>query len=102
VAAVEFHDVDGMPWVKAMDASEVLTAVTESGISILQQHDSGNDVSDALRWASTAAGGGPLVIAGSLYLVGDVLGHLRDASNLNDQFKITDVVIKGDGNLDSK
>jgi folylpolyglutamate synthase/dihydrofolate synthase len=99
VAAVEFRDVDGMPWVKAMDASQVLSAVTECGISILQQHNSGNDISDALRWASTTAGGRPLVIAGSLYLVGDVLAHLRDASNIGNELKTTEDPLKEGGHL---
>ncbi len=40
--------------------------------------DAGNDVLQALGRATRLADGGPLVIAGSLYLVGDVLRLLRD------------------------
>jgi folylpolyglutamate synthase/dihydropteroate synthase len=45
-------------------------------------YNAGSDVSGALRWAATVAAGGPIVIAGSLYLVSDVLRLLRDAERL--------------------
>ncbi|KAA8574501.1 hypothetical protein EYC84_005955 [Monilinia fructicola] len=52
VAAVQFGPVDGMPWVQAMDTGDVLHAAS---------------------LAATVAQGGPIVVAGSLYLVSDVL-----------------------------
>lgn len=83
VAGVQFGPVDGMPWVEAMAPQDILAAASASGIDANLLHNAGSDVSGALRWAATAAEGGPLVIAGSLYLVSDVLRLLRDAEKLN-------------------
>jgi len=86
VAAVEFGPVDGMPWVQAMAAEDIWTAAVQSGISSSQIYDANTDLSGALRWAVTVAAGGPIVIAGSLYLVSDVLRFLRDAEHVQRQF----------------
>ncbi|KAK4192937.1 Mur ligase [Podospora australis] len=64
VAAVRFRPVDGMPWVKAADPAELLKIAKRHGTS--STHDAGDDVADALVWASKAAEGKPVVIAGSL------------------------------------
>lgn len=76
-----FGPVDGMPWVKPAPP---------------QDYDLSNDVSsqpkrahlcheepllEVLKMASAAAGNGPLVICGSLYLVSDVMRLLRDAGH---------------------
>ena len=79
VAAVQFGPVDRMPWVQAMPSQDILAASSASGIGVPQQYDAGTDVLGALRWAVTTAARGPIVIAGSLYLVSDVLRLLRDA-----------------------
>lgn len=79
VAAVQFGPVDGMPWVQAMASEHILDAASAAGVPVMQLHNSFNDISGALKWATTVAGGGPIVIAGSLYLVSDVLRILRDA-----------------------
>lgn len=79
VAAVQFGPVDGMPWVQAMDTEDILHAASTAGVSPTCLHDSAADISGALRWAATVAQGGPIVVAGSLYLVSDVLRLLRDA-----------------------
>ncbi|KAB8303086.1 hypothetical protein EYC80_004539 [Monilinia laxa] len=79
VTAVQFGPVDGMPWVQAMDTGDVLHAASLAGVSTTCLHDSESDVSGALRWATTVAQGGPIVVAGSLYLVSDVLRSLRHA-----------------------
>ncbi|KAI0134232.1 Mur ligase [Xylariales sp. AK1849] len=71
VAAVAFGPVDGMPWVKPMKAAEILDAIAHT--STLSRHDAQSDLQDALNWATKTADEGPLVIAGSLYLVSDVL-----------------------------
>ena len=80
VYAVQFGPVDGMPWVKALDTKHLLNAarkvVDDSGS--LETHDCGADVLGALIAASEKAAGGPMVVAGSLYLAGDVLRLLRD------------------------
>ncbi|KAK3073701.1 folylpolyglutamate synthase [Teratosphaeriaceae sp. CCFEE 6253] len=81
VFAVEFGPVDGMPWVEAqasgklVEAARTLHADDES----VGASDCGRDLHAALRKASEAAEGGALVVAGSLYLVGDALRLLRDS-----------------------
>ncbi|KAK0335762.1 folylpolyglutamate synthase [Friedmanniomyces endolithicus] len=80
VFAVEFGSVDGMPWVEPLGSEKIVEAV-ESVPAIAGQVEAvacGRDVTSAMRRASNAAEGGPMVVAGSLYLVGDVLRLLRD------------------------
>ncbi|KAI5292036.1 folylpolyglutamate synthase, partial [Ascosphaera atra] len=85
VAAVEFGAVDGMPWVKACDSGVIIEHV--HGIpGIGKYRNFGKDVQGALEWAAQTAGDQePMVVAGSLYLMGDVLRRLRQAK------------VKGDG-----
>lgn len=85
VTSVGFGPVDGMPWVKSMDTYEVLKAAAQCGVDQSQLHDAGDDLSAALRWAAEASDEGPLVVAGSLYLVSDVLRHLRRAEEIKGQ-----------------
>lgn len=85
VTAVQFGPVDGMPWVGAMAPEDILAAVSAAGIDPNLLHNSGTDISGALRWAATVAEGGPLVIAGSLYLVSDVLRLLRSAEQVKSE-----------------
>ncbi|KAK5628904.1 hypothetical protein RRF57_004619 [Xylaria bambusicola] len=77
VAAVEFGPVDGMPWVRPMKSAAILQTVDDTGISIQDRQDAQADVAQGLNWASKVSGGGPLVVAGSLYLVSDILKILR-------------------------
>ncbi|CAJ2502458.1 Uu.00g098520.m01.CDS01 [Anthostomella pinea] len=77
VVAVEFGPVDGMPWVRPMNSGTILQRVRESGVAVSTQHSALKSLSSALDWASRTAEGGPLVIAGSLYLISDVLKLLR-------------------------
>ena len=86
IASVSFGPVDGMPWVKGTDPSDILIAAASMGLDKSLLYNAGNDVSTALRWASEVAAGGPLVIAGSLYLVSDVLRLSRKAEHLSSQF----------------
>jgi dihydrofolate synthase len=86
ISAVEFGPVDGMPWVKATDPQEILDAAVAIGLEQSLQYNAGSDLSAALRWATETAAGGPLVIAGSLYLVSDVLRLLRKADKHNSLF----------------
>jgi len=79
VAAVRFGPVDGMPWVQPADPSSILALASKKGVSESQQY-SGTSLEAALRWAASAAKSDPLVIAGSLYLVSDVLRLLRSAT----------------------
>ncbi|OJJ03730.1 hypothetical protein ASPVEDRAFT_43226 [Aspergillus versicolor CBS 583.65] len=78
VAATTFGPVDGMPWVKAANPEELSLCVRDlQGIGEVQSFN--QDTLGALEWACSRADGGPLVIAGSLYLASDVLRLLREA-----------------------
>jgi len=76
-AAVRFEPVDGMPWVKATDPRELLRVARRHGIDTTFLHNGGGNVKGTLEWASETAEDGPIVIAGSLYLVSSVLRLLR-------------------------
>ena len=76
IVAVEFGPVDGMPWVQPAAAEDVLHSANSIGISAYRPGNPCN-IEDALHQASEIARGGPLVIAGSLYLVSDVLRVMR-------------------------
>lgn len=78
-AAVRFHPVDGMPWVKPEDPSTLLRLATQHGADVEKLYNAQDDVQDALTWASQNADGGPVVVVGSLYLVSSVLRLLRDS-----------------------
>ncbi|KAI0206697.1 folylpolyglutamate synthase-like protein [Astrocystis sublimbata] len=80
VAVVEFGAVDGMPWVSAMNSATILQIVDKIGITVSAKQDTKADIMAGLRWASEESRDGPLVIAGSLYLVSDILKLLRDRS----------------------
>jgi folylpolyglutamate synthase len=68
-----------------MATQDILAAAAASGVDANLLYNSGSDVPGALRWATTVAEGGPLVIAGSLYLVSDVLRLLREAEKEKSQ-----------------
>lgn len=83
VFAVEFGPVGGMPWVTPSPASQIMETIasmSNSTVNPRRMLDCGRDITRALRLASETAQGGPLVIAGSLYLVQDVLRLLRDCN----------------------
>ena len=77
--AVRFGSVSGMPWVEALEPDDIVEAgrLACPGIRGLpyQQH-----LKDSLGLATEVASGGRIVIAGSLYLVSDVLRLLRSVS----------------------
>lgn len=72
IASVEFGPVDQMPWVKPTSSTTLLGAASQCGLVLSSQFDASTDVRSALDWASRTANGGPLVIAGSLYLVSNI------------------------------
>lgn len=81
VFAIEFGSVDGMPWVEPTPSTDVLSSAktVQPDLGITQSY--GTDLVGALQAASSASEtvpGKKVVIAGSLYLVGDVHRHLRD------------------------
>ncbi|KAJ5714898.1 uncharacterized protein N7483_012079 [Penicillium malachiteum] len=77
VASAEFGPVDGMPWVMPTNAVELADAI-QSIPEIGDVKSFEGDLVPALQWASKVSHGGPLVIAGSLYLISDVHRLLRD------------------------
>ncbi|OAT08615.1 dihydrofolate synthetase Fol3 [Blastomyces gilchristii SLH14081] len=95
VAVVEFGPVDGMPWVRSVESAELLSVVRSGRVSmpnIARSEGFGGNIVSALTWAdeiskSSGCGrsgeSGPMVVAGSLYLVSDVLRLLREANNNN-------------------
>jgi folylpolyglutamate synthase len=78
VVAVKFGWVDGMPWVNPASPESILSSSSRHGIDKSQQWESSGSLQDALNVASSVAGSGPLVIAGSLYLVSDIMRLIRD------------------------
>jgi len=80
VVTCSFGQVDGMPWVKSMDAVALAEIVRESSptTGIVEAAESGS-VKAAITRAVRIAGQGPICVAGSLYLVGDVLRLMRNA-----------------------
>ncbi|RKF59592.1 putative dihydrofolate synthetase [Erysiphe neolycopersici] len=78
VGVVRFNPVDRMPWVKATEPNHLLSVAYELGIDPLHCHNAESNILNILQWAATIADQGPIVIAGSLYLVSDVLRLIRD------------------------
>ena len=76
VVAVRFGPVAGMPWVQAADTIAILSAARELGV-LEQRLIESASVLGALSTSVKMSQGGPIVIAGSLYLVSDVLRLLR-------------------------
>ncbi|QKX56382.1 uncharacterized protein TRUGW13939_03483 [Talaromyces rugulosus] len=82
VAVVAFGPVEGMPWVKATDTDSLASEIrTMPGVSSVESF--GSDIPGAITWASGSANEGPLVIAGSLYLVSDIFRLLRGKQQTN-------------------
>lgn len=77
LVAVQYDPVEGMPWLKAADTSEILSAAKEFGVQE-QRLVTSATVREALFMADEISNGRPVVIAGSLYLVSDVLRLLRE------------------------
>ena len=76
--ATGFSPVDGMPWVQSADLSQILKVCNEFG---LQHNEAIENIVEGLQRASILSNEGPLVVAGSLYLVSDVLRLLSQHSN---------------------
>lgn len=82
VIAAQFGSVDGMPWVKSVNTTEIIAAANDiDGIGQVVPSHSAKDTLSLLKLATEIAGQRPLVIAGSLYLVSDVLHVLRDGAH---------------------
>lgn len=70
IVATTFSAVEGMPWVQAYGLQEWRKVLEDDGRGVWRVEE---DVIGALARASELAEEGMLVVAGSLYLVGDVL-----------------------------
>ncbi|KAI1466163.1 FolC bifunctional protein [Daldinia caldariorum] len=81
IAAVEFGPVEQMPWVKPTSSTDLLDTASKCGVTISSKFDASTDVRSALEWASQTTSGGPLVIAGSLYLVSEIFKMLGSHEN---------------------
>ncbi|KAI0472802.1 Mur ligase [Xylariaceae sp. FL0804] len=83
VAAVEFGPVDGMPWVKPVKSSDILTAASRVGRQLAATYSAGGDILAALEWASRISEDrGGVVVTGSLYLISDVLRLYRSKGGI--------------------
>ena len=74
LVATQFGPVDGMPWVHPASIEDIQEAASQVGLEVDLSQNS--DLKSTLIRAAKM-GKGPVVIAGSLYLVSDVLRLLR-------------------------
>ena len=80
VIACEFGAVSGMPWVQSVKAEEIVSVANLLGLHSASVHERSNAVS-ALDIATQESRGGPIVVAGSLYLISDILRAIRASTN---------------------
>lgn len=73
VTAVRFGPVDGMPWVRPQDPQQILVAAEKFGAVTFE---SDKDIG-AVALETAPRKGGPVIVAGSLYLVSDLLRYMR-------------------------
>ncbi|TDZ15941.1 putative dihydrofolate synthetase [Colletotrichum orbiculare MAFF 240422] len=75
VACLPFSRRETMPWVEPLPTATLKEMATAAGAKELYD---GEDLADAMKWAVGSAGDGPVVVTGSLYLVGDAYGAFSD------------------------
>ena len=80
VIACEFGPVSGMPWVQPVKAKEIVSVANTLGLHSALVRERSDAVS-ALDVATQESQGGPIVVAGSLYLVSDILRAIRTVTN---------------------
>lgn len=80
VIATGFSPVDGMPWVQSADPDQIVLECHDLDVSLQFTRAMGHFVA-GLQLASIISKEGPLVVAGSLYLVSDVLHFLSKYPN---------------------
>lgn len=76
--AVQFGPVDGMPWVSPQEPGDILAAAGKCGA---HTYTSEADAGMASVIDAALSRGGPVVVAGSLYLVSDILRWMRDQNS---------------------
>ncbi|KAL9131032.1 MAG: hypothetical protein Q9217_000918 [Psora testacea] len=77
--AVRFGQVEGMPWVRSMEVERIIE-VSQLFDVLGGAWKADEGLGQALRMAADISNNGPIVIAGSLYLISDVLRLQRDAA----------------------
>ncbi|KAL0942823.1 dihydrofolate synthetase fol3 [Colletotrichum truncatum] len=70
VACVPFSRRETMPWVEPLPPATLRDMASDAGAKEL--FDGEEDLIAAMKWAVDCAGNGPIVVTGSLYLIGDV------------------------------
>lgn len=83
LVAVEFGPVQGMPWVSPQAVTAIAAAARSLG-TLDRTEEGPRDLAKALQSATQYANGGPLVVAGSLYVVSDILRLLRQVEQVLD------------------
>lgn len=73
VTAVQFGPVDGMPWVRPQASKDILAVAETCGATTFASEEDIGKVA----FETAPSKGSPVVIAGSLYLVSDLLRHVR-------------------------
>lgn len=73
IVATSFSAVEGMPWVKPLAISQWHDILSKRGSPDVATWRIEDDTRAALMSACELAGEGPIVVAGSLYLIADVL-----------------------------
>ena len=81
VVTTTFGPVDGMPWVKPMDPRELLQIAMEAHENITGLHIPTPGTFRALCAAKYLASTDPIVLTGSLYLVGDFMRERRASAD---------------------
>lgn len=76
IVVADFSPVDGMPWVNPAPTRKIEEAAAQMGIEVIQRTQEVS-LQDILKLAVAKAQGGPVVVAGSLYLVSDVLKLMK-------------------------
>lgn len=78
VALTTFSPPEGMPWVRSVELQEALATLkkvaAEVDVGELRTFES---IKEAISWAAKGRGKGPVVVAGSLYLVADMYRLLQ-------------------------
>ena len=87
VIAVEFGPVAGMPWVKSL-AAERLVELAKESRNLTQTH-AVSTVEEALHLAQEIHQANRIVVAGSLYLVSDILRLLRSKGTSEEELGLT-------------
>ena len=82
VVATEFGPVDGMPWVQPAESTTILFAASGLGVSE-QRLSRAASALEATRISAESSKGRPVIMAGSLYLVSDVLRLLKESPTEN-------------------